>query len=87
MIFEYCRNPDLSSISPVEAADESFDQRLFETARCLGMGNDRRIARRVCGTRLLLVAGYLFGCLAPSLQDVVPGERQAWLLSILYGDG
>ena len=50
----------------------------------------RRITRQVCGVpsiRLSLVAGYPFGCLAPSLQDVVPGEGQAWLLSILYGDG
>ena len=50
----------------------------------------RRIARQVCGVpciRLPLVAGYPFGCLASSLQDIVPGEGQAWLLSILYGDG
>ena len=50
----------------------------------------RRITRQVCRVpciRLPLVAGYPFGCLASSLQDVVPGEGQAWLLSILYGDG
>ncbi len=49
----------------------------------------RRIARQVCGVsciRLPLVAGYPLGCLASSLQDIVSGEGQAWLLSILYGD-